>query len=321
MKRYVVRRLAYVVPLLLALSVFSFTLGQLAPSDPARALLRQQLGTPPTDAQVARFRERLGFDDPAVVQYGRWLGDAVEGDLGSSFRTGESVADSLLRSLPVTIKLSLLAFVIAVGMAVPLGVLAALRRHKLVDHLSRVFALGGASMPSFWFGYLLIIAFAVQMDMFPTQGATSPISYVLPAVTLSVYALGVLVRLTRASMLDVLGDDFVLAARARGLPHRSVVVRHALRVALNPVLTYSGLLIGGLLGGAVIVETVFSMPGMGKLVVDAINDRDFPIVQGFILYFGALVLVVNLAVDLLYVVVDPRVRLVDTGQGAAGAAP
>lgn len=321
MKRYVLRRLAYVVPLLLALSVFSFTLGQVAPSDPARALLRQQLGAPPSDVQVARLRDRLGFDDPAVVQYGRWLGDAVQGDLGTSFRTGESVTTSLLESLPVTVKLSLLAFVIAVGTAVPLGVLAALRRHKLVDHLSRVFALGGASMPSFWLGYLLIIAFAVRLDIFPTQGATSAVSYVLPAVTLSVYALGVLVRLTRASMLDVLGDDFVLAARARGLPRRSIVVRHALRVALNPVLTYSGLLIGGLLGGAVIVETVFGMPGMGKLVVDAINDRDFPIVQGFILYFGALVLLVNLAVDLLYVAVDPRVRLVDTRQGAAGAAP
>ena len=320
MKRYVLRRLAYVVPLLLALSVFSFALGQLAPGDPARALLRQQLGHSPTDAQVARYRDRLGLDDAAVVQYGRWLANAAQGDLGTSFRTGDSVSASLLRSLPVTVKLSLLAFVIALGAAVPLGVLAALRHHQPIDHASRVFALAGASMPSFWFGYLLITAFAVRLDVFPTQGAASAVSYVLPGITLAVYALGVLVRLTRASMLDVLGDDFVLAARARGLPHRSVVVRHALRVALNPVLTYSGLLIGALLGGAVIVETVFGMPGMGKLVVDAINDRDFPIVQGFVLYFGALVLLVNLAVDLLYVVVDPRVRLVDAGQGAAHAA-
>lgn len=320
MKRYVVRRLAYVLPLLLALSLFSFALGKLAPSDPARALLRQQMGAPPTDEQVERFRERLGLNDPAIVQYGRWLAKTAQGDLGRSFRTGESVTTSLVRALPVTAELSALAFLIAVGGAIPLGVLAAMRRHKPIDHVSRVFALGAASLPSFWFGYLLIIAFAVRSDLFPTQGTATPAAYVLPSITLAAYALGVLVRLTRASTLEVLGEDFVLAARARGLPRRSVVVRHVLRLALNPVLTYSGLLIGGLLGGAVIVETVFGMPGMGKLVVDAINDRDFPIVQGFVLYFGALVLIVNLIVDLLYVAIDPRVRLLENQEGPAGAA-
>lgn len=320
MKRYVVRRVSYVVPLLVALSVFSFALGKVAPGDPARALLQQRLDHPPSEEQVEEFRKRLGLDDPAIVQYGRWVTSAMRGDLGTSFRTGESVSASLLSSLPVTAKLSLLGFVIAVGAGVPLGVLAALRRQRLWDHISRVFALGAASMPSFWFGYLLIIAFAVQLNIFPTQGTERQNSYILPAITLSVYALGVLVRLTRASMLDVLGDDFVLAARARGLPRRSVVIRHTLRVALNPVLTYSGLLVGGLLGGAVIVETVFAMPGMGKLVVDAITDRDFPVVQGFVLYFGTLVLLTNLMVDLLYVVVDPRVRLFDTNEGIADGA-
>lgn len=315
MKAYVLRRLAYIIPLLVALSVFSFALGQLAPGDPARALLRLQLGTPPTDQQVAAMRERLGLEDPAIVQYGRWVRDAVQGDLGTSFRTGESVSRRLLRALPVTVELSLLAFVIGVGAAIPLGVLAALRQRRLIDHASRVAALGAASLPSFWFGYLLIIVFSVRLGLFPTQGTASVISYVLPAVTLAVYAAGVLLRLTRASMLEVLGEDFVLAARARGLARSRVVVRHALRVALNPVVTYAGLVMGGLLGGAVIVETVFGMPGMGKLVVDAINDRDFPIVQGFVLYFGTLVLVVNLLVDLLYVVLDPQVRLAE-GRGA-----
>lgn len=321
MRRYVVRRLLHAIPLLVALSIFSFALGKLAPGDPARALLRMQLGQPPTDQQIAEFSQRVGLDDPAVVQFGRWVVDAAQGDLGRSFRTGRSVTASLWEALPITVELSVLAFVIAVGLAVPLGVLAAIRRGGFVDHVTRVLALGGASLPNFWLGYLLIIAFAVQLHWLPTQGATSAVSYLLPALTLAVYALGVLLRLTRASMLEVLGDDFVLAARARGLPRRAVVIRHALRVALNPVLTYAGLLIGGLLGGAVIIETVFSMPGMGKLVVDAIQDRDFPIVQGFVLYFGVLVLLINLLVDLLYVVLDPRVRLVEAEGVPAHAGP
>lgn len=304
------RRIGHAGLLLVALTVFSFSLGKMAPGDPARALLRMQLAQPPTDQQVTRFSERLGLDDPAVVQLGRWVVDAAQGDLGQSFRSGRPVATSLWEAFPITLDLSLLAFVIAVGLAVPLGVLAAIRSGGLLDHATRVLALGGASLPNFWLGYLLIIAFAVKLHLLPTQGATSALSYVLPAVTLAVYPLGVLLRLTRASMLEVLGDDFVLAARSRGLPRR-MFVRHAARVALNPVLTYAGILIGGLLGGAVIVETVFSMPGMGKLVVDAISDRDFPIVQGFVLYFGILVLLVNLVVDLLYVVLDPRVRLVE----------
>ncbi len=318
MRRYVLRRLAYLLPLLLGLSIFSFALGKLAPGDPARALLRQQLGRPPSPQAVESMRQRLGLDDPVPVQFGRWLANAVQGDLGHSFRTGESVARSLWMALPVTLELALLAFLIALVTAMPLGVVAALRKGKSTDHASRVVALGSASLPTFWFGYLLIIVFAVQLQIFPTQGNESPISYVLPAVALATYPLGVLLRLTRASMLEVLGDEFVMAARARGLP-RLHVVRHALRVALNPVVTYSGLLIGGLLGGAVIVETVFTMPGIGKLVVDAINDRDFPVVQGFVLYAGALVLLANLVVDLLYVALDPRVRLTESDGKASYA--
>lgn len=319
MKRYVLRRLAYLLPLLVGLSVFSFALGKLAPGDPARALLRQQLGRPPSPQAVASMRERLGLDDPVLVQFGRWVADAIRGDLGRSFRTGESVTRSLWQALPVTLELALLAFLIAVVIAMPLGVVAALRKGRLADHASRIVALGGASLPSFWFGYLLIIVFAVHLDVLPTQGNETTVSYILPAVTLAIYPLGVLVRLTRASMLEVLGDEFVMAARARGLP-RLHVVRHALRVALNPVVTYSGLLIGGLLAGAVIVEEVFGMPGIGKLALDAIRDRDFPVVQGFVLYAGTLVLLASLAVDLLYVALDPRVRLVESNAEASHAA-
>lgn len=305
--------------MLVALSVFAFALGKLAPGDGAIALLRQQMREPPTRQQIEAFRERLGLNDPIIVQFFRWLGDAVQGDLGTSFRSGESVTRSLWQALPVTAELTALAFVIAVGCAIPLGVLAAVYRRRLVDHLSRVMALSTASLPGFWFGYILIIIFAVQMKVFPTQGTGSPMAYVLPAVTLAVSSLGVLMRLTRASMLEVLGDEFVVAARARGLPRLNVLM-HALRVAVNPLLTYAGLLIGALLGGAVVVETVFGMPGLGKLAVDAINDRDYPVVQGFVVYVGTLVLLINLAVDLLYMAVDPRVRLVETPVGGRYAA-
>lgn len=318
MKAYLVRRVAYLVPLLMGLSVFAFALGKLAPGDAAAALLRQQLSEPPTQQQIEQFRQRLGLDDPVVVQFARWAADAVRGDLGTSFGTGQSVARSLWQALPVTVELTALAFVIAVGCAIPLGVIAARRRGTVIDHISRVAALATASLPAFWFGYILIVVFAVQLQMFPTQGSGSATSYMLPALTLAVYPLGVLMRLTRASMLEVLGDEFILAARARGLPRLNIMV-HALRVALNPVITYSGLLIGALLGGAVIVETVFGMPGLGKLMVDAINGRDYPMVQGFVLYVGALVLLVNLVVDLLYVAVDPRVSLVQTQTGAPSA--
>jgi peptide/nickel transport system permease protein len=265
------------------------------------------------------LREHLDLDRPAIVQFGHWFNDLIHGDLGRSFRTGDSVLGSLLHAFPVTAELSLLAFCLAVGFSIPLGALAALRRGGVADHATRVFALGGASMPTFWFGYLLIILFAVKLRIFPTEGTESPISYVLPAITLSLFDVGLMLRLTRASVLEVLGEDFVLAARARGIPRFRITTRHVLRVALNPVVTYAGLLIGGLLGGSVIVETVFGMPGIGKLVVDAINDRDFPLVQGFVLFFGTAILLINLLVDLFYVVLDPRVRLVETKEVNVGA--
>ena len=258
----------------------------------------------------------LGLDRPLAVQYGRWVRNVVTGDLGRSFHSGQPVAGVLRRALPVTLELALLAFLIVLVVGIGLGVGATLAHGGLADHAIRLLTLAGASLPPYLFGYVLIIVFSVHFGLLPTSGISSPTAYLLPAVTLAVYPTSVMVRLTRTSMLDVLGEDFVRHARGRGLPPFRVVRRHALRVALNPVVTYGGLVLGGLLGGAVIVETVFGMPGIGKLVVDAIKDRDFPVVQGFVLVFGAIVVLVNLAVDLLYAVLDPRVRLVEHHIGA-----
>ena len=320
MRTYVLGRLASLVPLLIGLTVLSFTLGQLAPGDTARSLLRSQGGRPPTDEEVRDFRVKLGLDRPAPVQYGRWVSGAVTGDLGRSFESGQPVAAALRQALPVTLELGLLAFLIVLVVGIGLGVAAALAHGGPVDHAIRLLTLAGASLPTYFFGYLLIIVFSVHLGLLPTAGISSPAGYVLPAVTLAVYPTSVMLRLTRASMLDVLGEDFVRHARARGLPPFRVVFHHALRVALNPVVTYGGLVLGGLLGGAVIVEYVFALPGIGRLVVDAVGNRDIPVVQGFVLVFGAIVVLLSLAVDLLYGVLDPRVRTVEEHLGARHAA-
>ena len=309
MTSYSLRRIASLLPLLLCLSAFSFALGQVAPGNRAFAAFVLREGRPPTPGELRAMEEELGLDQPAIVQYGRWLGDTLGGDLGVSSKTGQSVAASLRHALPVTVQLGLLAALIVVVLGFPLGVLAALTQGRAPDHLSRVFSLLGVSLPSFWVGYLLMITFSVRLHVLPTTGIASPSSYVLPAATLALYATAVLVRLTRASMLEVLGEEFIRGAQARGIPQARIVTRHAARVALNPVATYGGLVLGGLLGGAVVVETVFAVPGIGKLVVDAINERDFPVVQGFVLLFGTIVLLVNLAVDLLYGILDPRARM------------
>ena len=311
---YLLRRVGSLLLLLVGLSMFSFMLGHLAPGDPAYSLaLLDTGGLPPTRDHVDAKAEELGLDDPLAIQYGNWLRQAITGDLGRSLRTGQSVTASLRQAFPVTVQLGLLTFLIVITVGVPLGVLAALRRRHLSDHVSRLLSLAGASFPSYWFGYLLITAFSLRLNLFATSGISSPSSYVLPAATLALFGTSAMVRLTRASRLEVLEEDFIRSARARGLPERRVVVSHALRVALNPIVTYAGLVLGGLLSGTVFVETVFAMPGLGKLAVDAMNGHDFPVVQGFVLLVGALVLAVNLLVDLLYGALDPRVRNGDGG--------
>lgn len=309
MKAHLVRRLRHIVPTVFVVTLIAFALGSLAPGDAAFTLLEQQLGEPPSQAQVDAFRDEEGLNDPIVVQYGRWLVSGLTGDLGTSYWTGKDVTTALLDAFPVTAQLALLGFVLSILGGVPLGLWVAIHRHRATDHATRFAALGAASLPNFWIGYLLIILFAVRLGILPSQGVGSPVAYVLPAVTLALPALGMILRLTRASALEILGDPLVTACRARGLAQSRIMVRHVLRLALNPVVTYSGLLLGGLLGGTVIVETVFGMPGIGRLVVEAINRRDIAVVQGFIIYFGVLVIMVSFVVDMIYGLLDPRVRL------------
>jgi peptide/nickel transport system permease protein len=306
---YLLRRLVYLVPVWLGISFVAFVLANLTPGDPARLMLQRELGRQPTTAEVERARDALGLDEPFLVRYGRWLGRALTGDLGTSYRTGESVLGTLLGRFPATFQVAALGMVGAVVVALPLGILAAIRRNSLVDHLSRVLALFGSAMPSYWVAYLLILVFAVRLQVLPVAGRGTWQHVVLPAATLGLAASASLMRLTRSQMLEVLSQDFVRTGWAKGLGPRAVIVGHALRNALIPVLTVAGMRFAGLLGGAVIVETIFAWPGIGKYVLDSIFDRDYPVIQGFVVFMGTVFLLINLVVDLGYARLDPRIRL------------
>lgn len=309
MLRYVTRRLAYLVPVWLGISLVAFLLASLAPGDPARLALQRELGRQPTAEETTIAREQMGLNDSAPVRYLNWVGDAVQGDLGTSYRSGQPVLDALAERFPATLRIALLGIGIAVLLAIPLGILAAMYARGPIDHASRVIALLGASMPSYWIAYLLILLFAVNLGWLPVAGSQSWKHAVMPALTLGIGGSASLMRLTRAEMLETLGQDYIRTARAKGLATSRVLVRHALRNSLIPITTVLGMRFAGMLGGAVIVETIFAWPGIGKLIVDAIFDRDYPMIQGFVIFMGTAFLLVNLIVDLGYGMIDPRIRL------------
>jgi len=304
---YVVRRVLLLIPVLFGLSVLVFLLIHLAPGDPVSS----QLGIHATPQTVARLRASLGLDKPLPVQYILWLNRIIHGDLGTSLYAHAPVGDLILQRFPTTLELTAASTGLALLVGIPLGVLSATHRDGLLDNVGRVFAIIGVSIPVFWLGFLLILAFAVSVPLFPPGGSVTdygPVALVLPSITLGASFVGVVVRFTRASMLETLGQDYVRTARAKGLPEIAVNYRHALGNALIPVVTVVGLQVGLLLSGAVLTETVFSLPGLGLLMVDAVAARDYPLIMGSILVVAVLVVMVNLAVDLLYGLLDPRVR-------------
>lgn len=309
MLRFILRRLVYLVPVWIGISLVAFLLANLTPGDPARLALQRELGRQPTAAETAVARDRLGLDDPAPLRYLRWLQDALTGDLGMSYRSGTPVLDSLVDRFPQTLQIGGLGLLMAIAIAIPLGVLAAVYRRGPIDHLSRVLALLGASMPSYWVAYLLILLFSVHLGMLPVAGSQTWQHAIMPAVTLGIGGSASLMRLARSEMLETLGQDYIRTARAKGLRSRSLLVRHALRNTMIPISTVLGMRFAGMLGGAVIVETIFSWPGIGKLVVDAIFDRDYPMIQGFVIFMGTVFLLINLIVDVGYGLIDPRIRM------------
>ena len=304
MFRFLVRRLALTLPVVLGVATLVFALIHLIPGDPAQAML----GETASEQDVQALRERLGLDRPLVEQYGAFLAGIAHGDLGTSLRTNEPVATAILDRLPATLELAAAAMVVSIGVAIPLGIIAAVRRGTFVDHLATTLALTGISIPNFWLGPLLAIVFAVELGWLPVSGRGTAAHLVLPAISLGAALAAILARMTRASLLEELREPYVQAARARGTSRARAVLRHAFRNSLIPVVTLVGLQFGGVLTGAVITETIFAWPGVGRLLIQSIGFRDYPLVQGCILFIAMTYVGMNLLTDLVYGVLDPRIR-------------
>ena len=313
MTAYILRRLVMLAPVMIVVGVVVFGLVHLTPGDPAAVILGERA----TAEDIARLRTQLGLNDPLPVQFVRWFSNVLRLDFGESIFLGEPVTQALLNRVQPTVLLTLYALSFQILIGVPAGVLAAVRYNSPLDRVLTVVAISGSAIPTFFLGILLILIFAVRLRWLPSGGyvpfAEDPAAHfkgmLLPAFALGFSAAGLLARMVRSSMLDVLREDYVRTAFAKGLPEQLVIVRHALRNALIPALTVIGISIGALLGGAVVTETVFTIPGMGRLVVQSIARRDYPVIQGAIIAIAMTYVLVNLIVDVLYVYIDPRVRL------------
>jgi ABC-type dipeptide/oligopeptide/nickel transport system permease component len=302
---YLARRLLAVLPVLFGVTLAVFSMLFLVPGDPVKMMLAEFVTTPD---QIEQMRRQLHLDEPLLAQYGRFVGNALQGDLGTSIRSRRPVTTEIGENLGRTAQLALCSMAVAVLIGVPLGLLAAIGRNTWLDVASMGVALLGVSMPSFWLGLLLIFTFSLHLGWLPATGGGTVWHLILPSITLGAIAAAIIARLTRSSMLEVLGQDYVRTARAKGLSGWAVVMRHALKNALIPVVTIFGLQFGNLLAGAVIVETVFSRPGLGRLIVGAILAKDFPLVQGTVLFVATSYVLINVLVDVAYAWIDPRIR-------------
>ncbi|MDO8903101.1 ABC transporter permease [Hydrogenophaga sp.] len=309
---FFIRRLVTLVPTLVFVSMLIFGLQQLLPGDPAQILA----GEDQNPELIAQLRAEMNLDKPLPVQYGYWIGGVLQGDLGASARTGEPVLDLILQKLPVTLQLAFMSMLIALLISIPAGIVSAVKRGSVLDTGATVFGLAGLSMPNFWLGILMILLFSVELGWLPASGYVSPFenlgenlaAMVMPAFVLGTGIAAVLMRHTRSSMLQVLATDYVRTARAKGLRERVVVVKHALRNALTPVITLAALELGTLLSGAVLTEQVFTIPGFGKLIIDAVFNRDYAVVQGVVLITATAYILLNLLADMAYFVFNPRLR-------------
>jgi peptide/nickel transport system permease protein len=311
--RYIVTRLIILVPLLLGVSVLTFLLVHLAPGDP----ISTQFGLDPRGQDtetMERLREELGLNDPLPVQYWNYLRNLLQGDMGNSISTKSPVSQEILSRLPATIQLALAAIILVLLISIPLGIISAVKRGSITDNLAMGGALLGVSMPAFWFGIMLMLLLSLQLGWLPSGGRGDGTfvgglkALFMPALTLAVGMMGLVTRIMRSSMLEVLGQDYMRTAKAKGLTPRLVLLRHGLRNSLIPVVTILGIQFAALLGGTIIVETIFSWPGIGRLAVNAIWRRDYPVIMGTVLVFSATFVLVNLLVDVLYTFIDPRIR-------------
>lgn len=304
MFQYVLKRLLSTIPVLLGISLLLFLMLRMLPGDPAQVLAGQMAS--PADIQI--IRQQLGLDKPVIVQYGIFLSRLARFDLGRSARTQHPVIKEIWARLPNTMLLAVAAIGLACLFGIPAGIISAVRPYTWMDYLFTTIALFGISMPVFWLGLMLMVIFSITLQWLPAGGTGSWKHMILPSFTLAAFVVAFITRMTRASMIEALSQDYTTTARSKGLKEQVVIVKHALKNALIPIITVVGLQFGLLLGGAVLTETVFAWPGLGRLIVESILARDYPVIQGAILIFGLLYILVNLAVDLLYAYIDPRIK-------------
>lgn len=304
MHKYILRRVLLLIPVMLGVSLVVFTIMFFTPGDPAKIMLGERA---PAE-EVALLRTQMGLDDPFHIQFFNFVKNAVQGDLGRSLVTKQPVAREIWARFPATLQLSAAAVLIAILMGIPIGIISATKQYSAFDMISMVIALLGVSMPNFWQGMMMILLFSITIRVLPSSGYGTLAHLVMPAVTIGTSAAAVITRMTRSSMLEVVRQDYIRTARAKGLSERVVINRHALKNALIPIVTVVGLQFGGLLGGAVLTESIFSWPGVGRFMVDAIRTKDYPSVQGGVLMLALTFSIVNLAVDILYAYIDPRIK-------------
>ncbi len=313
MLRYVVMRILSTIPVMAVVALFVFAMLRLAPGDPAAVIA----GDYASAEDVARIREQLGLNEPIPVQFVTWLGQLLQGDLGTSIFTNLPVTTMIAQRIEPTMMLGLSTMLFAIAVAVPLGTLAAWKSGSLIDRFVMLFSVGGFSVPVFVLGYMLIYVLAMWLNWLPVQGYRSPFEHgpwlflyhiTLPAVTLSVIFIALIARMTRASVMEALGEDYIRTARAKGQSELKILLRHALRNAAVPIVTVIGIGVALLIGGVVVTESVFNIPGVGRLVLDAVLARDYPIIQGLILFFSFVYIIINLMIDLSYTFLDPRIR-------------
>ncbi len=311
MKKYLIRRILQIFPTLFGVSLLSFSLLYLFPGDPAEFVAQIRYGVEPSPQVVEEVRRELGLDKPFLVNYFHWLSHVIRGDFGVSWTEGEPVSKLIMQRLPASAELFFTTFAISIAFAMILGIVSAVHKDRAIDHFCRIFSLLGISIPSFWLGLILIWIFSVRLHLLPAFGYDGLKHLILPVLTWSFSFMAIKTRFVRSCLLEALSQDYVIVAKAKGLKERVIVFRHALRNALIPIITYFSLSIHHLIIGSVMVEVVFSWPGLGSLLVESVFRRDYPVVQALVLISGVVFVFVNLIVDLLYVVIDPRVRFGD----------
>jgi len=304
MAKYILKRILMLIPVVIGVTFLVFFIMSLTPGDPIRIIL----GDEATPEAIEQLTRELGLDQPLIIQFLRYLGGLVQGDIGTSYITNRPVFGEIMNALPFTIELTIWSVTFGLLIAIPLGVFAAMKQYSLMDNISMIVTLVGAAIPNFWFGLLLMLLFALNLGWLPSSGTGTPMHMILPALTLGTTNAAIIARMTRSSMLEVIRQDYIRTAKSKGVGSSAIITKHAFRNASIPIVTVIGLQFGGLLGGAVLTETVFSIPGLGILMVNAIRQMDTPMILGSIIVFTILFSVINLIVDILYAFLDPRIK-------------